>query len=284
MEIANPVQIEDIFNPNKQHEFDAKKVKNANLAPENSINVKSIKTIAPHVAELDVRTIYSDGHQKKIPFLKKNPLSKNHSNSETDSVSDSDSNSDSNSDSDSETNSNDDDEPSHQKKRKNKQQQKKLLLSELIKYKKSGFKTSTKIGYKNSIFEIEAEYLAIKSHIQYKQKIQFFRFILWAFSWIAEKVSQKVTNSHPLKNWNKHVHRNIHKYDQYYDELTNPTVYDEKMKLYRKVKGNGVFNIINDNPYISLAMAISMDGVWFVFANNIDKFSDIMSDDDDDDI
>jgi len=135
------------------------------------------------------------------------------------------------------------------------------------------------LTYKNSIDEIETELEKARDQVKFKVKIKFFRFMIYAFAWITEKVLVRIGYGAEIEGWANHVRQEIKEYDQFFEEMVRPQYIHQTDGTIVRVENKSFINRITSNSEANLFGSLAISAIFYMAANKFVQFSAILPDD-----
>jgi len=149
---------------------------------------------------------------------------------------------------------------------------KRSMIIELGRLEQKGCKVN-RVSYKDSIEDIEAELEKARDQVKFKIKIKFFRFMIYAFAWITEKVLVRIGYAADIEGWSNHVRQEIEQYDQFFEEMVKPQYIHHSDGTVVKIENKSIMNKITSNTEVNLFGTLAISAIFYAGANRFVQLS-----------
>src|SRR3990172_2048810 len=90
---------------------------------------------------------------------------------------------------------------------------KRMYIIELQKFRRFNYDVAN-LDMKAPLRKFKAEFERLRGEQAFRQKLKFFRFMIWGITWLVEKGYDKIGIGEGLRGWSAHIKANIETFDE----------------------------------------------------------------------
>ncbi len=111
---------------------------------------------------------------------------------------------------------------------------------------------------------------------RYATNIRFFRQIIGFLGWVIEAISLRI-GFKSLKGFSHHINSLSYEFDEFYDDMTEPTYVKSDEGEYVKIEKRNIINYVNTKTELAICMRFFLMAASYSAASKFDTLAELMA-------
>ena len=155
---------------------------------------------------------------------------------------------------------------------------KKQYLNTLKKFKDRGNLPNVDFSHKSSLYDLKKIYKTALYEDSKKFKYQFFKHLVWLFTYSVEQIMKIVGKGEAIDGWSASVWRNIDDFKLNFNQMTDDIqVEDVETGNLKYIKNPSILNQITVNPWVGLITSLIKSFITYSTLRNVHTIADFLT-------